>query len=67
MLKMTKFATFFGGAMNDTESKEYKDSVRIGQILHDKGYHIKNGGYRGLMEAVSKGAKESGGVVMGYF
>lgn len=65
-MHMTKFATFFGGAQNDTESKEYKDSVRIGEILHDKGYHVKNGGYRGLMEAVSKGAKEKGGTVLGY-
>lgn len=61
-----KYATFFGGAMNITDSKEYLDSIEIGKFLANKNYIVKNGGYRGLMEAVSKGAKEAEGEVIGY-
>ena len=49
-------ATFFGGAINDTTTIEYKDSIEIGRILATYNYEVKNGGYRGLMEAVSLGA-----------
>lgn len=54
--EIPKYATFFGGAINDTTTKEYADSILIGELLTRKGYTVKNGGYRGLMEAVSKGA-----------
>jgi len=63
---MIKYATLFGGAMNNTETKEYKDTVKIGALLTDLGYHVKNGGYRGMMEAVSKGAHENNGKTIGY-
>ena len=49
-------ATFFGGAKKDQYSEEYFESIKIGKILAEKGYTIKNGGYYGLMEAVSKGS-----------
>lgn len=62
---MKKVATLFGGAINDTETQEYKDTVEIGKLLAKKGYNIKSGGYRGLMEAVSKGGKEGGAYVTG--
>ena len=53
--------------MNITDSKEYLDSVKIGRLLADRGYHVKCGGYRGLMEAVSKGVRENdNGTVTGY-
>lgn len=64
-MKNKKFATLFGGAMNNTESTEYKQTVEIGRLLAQYGYIVKNGGYRGMMEAVSKGAAEAGGVVIG--
>ena len=54
-----KYATFFGGAMNDTTTKEYQDSTYIGHLLALRGYQVKNGGYRGLMEAVSFGVRLS--------
>jgi hypothetical protein len=63
---MTKYATFFGGAIDDKESQEYKYSIEIGRILAMNGYTVKNGGYRGLMEAVSKGASQEFGEVIGY-
>jgi len=63
---MTKYATLFGGAMNITDSKEYEDTIKVGKLLTDLGYTIKNGGYRGMMEAVSKGAYENDGHAIGY-
>lgn len=63
---MEKYATLFGGGFNDTTTKEYKDTVEIGKMLAEKGYIVKNGGYTGLMEAVSKGATENGGIAIGY-
>jgi hypothetical protein len=60
-----KYATFFGGARNDTTTKEYLETVEIAQFLAEKGYCIKNGGYRGIMEASSKGARLGGGKAIG--
>lgn len=65
-VKVNKYATLFGGAMNITDSPEYKDTVKIGALLAERGYIVKNGGYGGMMEAVSKGASEAGGKVIGY-
>lgn len=53
-------ATFFGGSQNITISKEYSDSILIGELLAEKGYIVKSGGYYGLMEAVSFGAFNKG-------
>lgn len=52
-------AAFFGGAKRDTETPEYLDSIKIGEILAKKGYIVKNGGYYGLMEAVSIGNEKA--------
>ena len=62
---MKKTATCFGGAMNITDSPAYLDSVEIGAHLAKHKYIVKNGGYRGIMEAFSKGASEAGGHVVG--
>ena len=63
---MPKVATFFGGGLKDTESIEYNESVLIGNLLGEHEYMVKNGGYSGLMEAVSKGASENGSDVLGF-
>ena len=61
-----KYVSVFGGAMNDNTTKEYIETVELGKILSENGYIIKNGGYRGIMEASSKGAFLSGGKAIGY-
>ena len=66
MEQSKKYATLFGGGHRDTTSIEYKETILIGKLLADKGYVIKNGGYFGLMEAVSKGASENNGEVLGF-
>jgi uncharacterized protein (TIGR00725 family) len=62
---MKKYAALFGGSGNNTQSKEYLETIEIGSFLADMGYIVKNGGYGGMMEAVSKGVVESGGQVIG--
>lgn len=61
-----KYACFFGGAKNDTNTSEYNESILIGELLAKRGFVIKNGGYRGLIEAVSIGGFTNGGAVEGY-
>jgi len=59
-------ASVFGGARKDTNSKEYLDTVLIGNLLALKGYKVKSGGYYGIMEAISKGVSEMGGESIGH-
>ena len=60
-----KYAAFFGGARNDTTSKEYLETVEIARFLAQQNFIIKNGGYHGMMEASSKGARLAGGQAIG--
>ena len=60
-----RYAALFGGSGKNRESKEYKETVKIGALLQDKGYVVKNGGYGGMMEAVSKGITDAGGKAIG--
>jgi len=62
---MKKYAALFGGSGNNTESKEYLETIAIGSFLTKQGYTVKNGGYGGMMEAVSKGVARTGGHVIG--
>ena len=60
-----KIATAFGASKASPSTKEYRDGIKIGRFLSQKGYIVKCGGYQGLMEAVSRGVKEEGGVCIG--
>jgi len=57
--------TVFGSARLTPETDEYKDAVRLGQMLAAEGHTITTGGYGGLMEAASRGAHDAGGTVVG--
>ena len=57
--------TVFGSARVAPDSEEYQDAVRLGKILAERGDIIVSGGYGGIMEAVSRGAHEAGGRVVG--
>lgn len=59
-----KKAAIFGGAR--TSKEVYDDTVQIGRILTEKNYHLKTGGYGGVMEAAPKGAAGAGGHSTGY-
>jgi uncharacterized protein (TIGR00730 family) len=57
--------TVFGGSRVEPDSDEYLAAQRLGQALAERGFDVVTGGYNGVMEAVSRGAKDSGGHVIG--
>ncbi|CAN5496879.1 hypothetical protein BH10ACI3_BH10ACI3_08750 [soil metagenome] len=60
-----KIITIFGGAKCKENSPEYRDAQSIGRNLAEAGFTICTGGYLGVMEAASRGAREKGGRVLG--
>jgi uncharacterized protein (TIGR00730 family) len=57
--------TVFGGSRVTPESDEYAAARELGRALAQRGLTVVTGGYNGVMEAVSRGAKELGGHVIG--
>ena len=62
---MERIVTIFGGAKCGEESEEYEQARRLGQLLAEAGFTICTGGYLGVMEGASRGARERGGRVLG--
>lgn len=60
-----KIVTIFGGSKCGENSIEYQQAREIGGRLAEAGYTICTGGYLGVMEAASRGAREKGGRVLG--
>jgi len=60
-----RIVTIFGGAKCSEVDPEYAQARRVGQLLADAGFTICTGGYLGVMEAASRGARERGGRVLG--
>lgn len=60
-----KIVTIFGGSKCTEGSAEYAQARLVGQLLAASGYTICTGGYLGVMEAASRGAREKGGRVLG--
>lgn len=60
-----KIVTIFGGSRCDEHCSEYMQAHRVGELLAEAGYTICTGGYLGVMEAASRGAREKGGRVLG--
>ena len=60
---MSLSVTVFGGA-NPTPP-DYEQALRLGKLLGQAGCTVLTGGYLGTMEAVSRGAAENGGHVVG--
>jgi uncharacterized protein (TIGR00725 family) len=60
-----KIISIFGGSRCDENSPEYRDAKDIGYRLASAGFTICTGGYLGVMEAASRGAREAGGRVYG--
>lgn len=57
--------TVFGGAQPKEGSAAYEEARELGRMLAERGYIVSTGGYMGTMEAVSRGASEAGGHVVG--
>ena len=60
-----KIVTIFGGSRCGENSPEYQQAREVGSRLAEAGYTICTGGYLGVMEAASRGAREKGGRVLG--
>jgi uncharacterized protein (TIGR00730 family) len=60
---MINNVTVFGGSRPDEQG--YAQALRLGTLLGEAGYAVLTGGYIGTMEAVSRGAAEAGGHVIG--
>jgi len=57
--------TVFGSARPKPGETAYDEAMRLGSLLAQAGYIVLTGGYMGTMEAVSRGAAEAGGHVVG--
>ena len=60
-----KIITIFGGSQCTENSPEYIEAKDLGARLAEAGFTICTGGYLGVMEAASRGAREKGGRVFG--
>ena len=60
-----KIVTIFGGSRCNENSPEYQEAKEVGGRLAEAGFTICTGGYLGVMEAASRGAREKGGRVLG--
>ncbi len=60
-----RIVTIFGGSKCRESDPEYAQARQVGQLLAEAGFTICTGGYLGVMEAASRGAREAGGRVFG--
>ncbi|CAN5380804.1 hypothetical protein BH20ACI2_BH20ACI2_26240 [soil metagenome] len=60
-----RIVTIFGGSKFTEDSPEYQEAKDLGGRLARAGFTICTGGYLGIMEAASRGAREHGGRVYG--
>ena len=57
--------SIFGGSNVDQNEQLYNQAKQLGKTLAEKGHIVITGGYIGIMEAVSRGANDAGGHVIG--
>jgi len=55
----------FGSSRVAPGSPVYREALALGRALAERGVEVRCGGYGGAMEAVSRGAREAGGRVVG--
>jgi uncharacterized protein (TIGR00730 family) len=55
----------FGGSQPRDGDLAYSEALELGRLLAEQGHTVLTGGYIGVMEAVSRGAREAGGHVIG--
>ena len=57
--------TVFGSSQPKEGDAVYAEALELGKLLAGRGHIVLTGGYIGTMEAVSRGAHEAGGHVIG--
>jgi len=60
-----KTITVFGSSLPEEGGEEFETAYQLGKLLAQKNFNVCTGGYRGIMTAVSKGAKEEKGEAIG--
>lgn len=60
-----RIVTVFGSSRPQEGDADYEEARRLGKALADSGFAVCSGGYGGVMEAVSRGAKDGGGKTYG--
>ncbi|MCB8981817.1 MAG: LOG family protein [Ardenticatenaceae bacterium] len=61
----TRIISVFGSSAPQPGSAAFDEAQRVGQLLAEAGFAVATGGYSGTMTAVSQGAAEAGGHVIG--
>jgi hypothetical protein len=64
-LKVNRTVAVFGSSQTELDSTEWAQAVAAGARLASAGIAVVTGGYGGTMEAVSLGAAQAGGRVVG--
>ena len=64
MTAKRKIITVFGSSRPADGHADYAEALKLGRALARAGFVVCTGGYGGVMEAVSRGACESGGHVL---
>ena len=60
-----KTIAVFGSSEPDENDPLYKTAFELGNLLAVKGFNVCTGGYGGVMEAASRGAREGGSDAIG--
>jgi uncharacterized protein (TIGR00725 family) len=60
-----RIVTVFGSSRPKAGDADYEESRALGKALAERGFAVCSGGYGGVMEAVSRGAKEARGKTYG--
>lgn len=60
-----RIVTVFGSSRPQAGDPDYEEARALGKALAECGFAVCSGGYGGVMEAVSRGAKNVGGKVYG--
>jgi len=60
-----KIITVFGSSRPKEGDGEYEEARALGKLLALRGFAVCSGGFGGVMESVSRGAKEAGGKTYG--
>ena len=64
MTENNKIITVFGSSRPEDGHADYVEAVNLGRALANTGFAVCTGGYGGVMEGVSRGAREAGGRVL---
>ena len=65
MRNRTNVVSVFGSSQVQPDSLAYEEGRQVGALLAQAGLTVCSGGYGGVMEAISRGAREAGGAAIG--